>query len=225
MEGAVRRRSAVVLASAALIMAVASTARAEPFVIAAGTGSILAFDFEGDFFRFAGNGFEVNSGREATLGFFIPRIRPASCTICATGDLVNASWRTPGEVPLASGTARFGSTIFPDVTYRGTLAFNVRPVPFPATTEGFVAFEAPFSFTASMRGFDGDREVFTADIIGAGVVLESFDILDNGQFRLDDSRITFDFTGGQPAPIPEPASMLLLASGLAAVIARTRRHA
>lgn len=112
--------------------------------------------------------------------------------------------------------------MFPDVTYRGTLAFDVRPVPFPATTGDFVAFRAPFSFTGSVRGFERDREVFAADIIGAGEALETFDVLDNGLFRLDDSRITFDFTGGQPAPIPEPASLLLCGSGVAAVVARRR---
>jgi len=212
-----RFRSILVLVLAILAP---STAHADPFVVTAGS---FALDFEGEFFSFAGTGFTVGAGG---IGLFIPKVRAETCTLCRQGDLVNPGFRTPGEVLLGCGNARFGDTTFSDIAFRGTLAFDVTPARFPASTENVVGLKLPFLFTGSLRGFEQDRQVFAADFIGGGDVFQSFLRDEDGRFRLDqDSRVEFFFTAEQPAPIPEPASVLLLGSGLAGtIVARQRRR-
>jgi len=200
-----------------------STVRAEPLVIDGGIRSFLRFDEEGDFFNFVGNGFEVGN----QLGDSFDKVLAPSCTFkCEEGDAVNPSWRTAGEVSLGSGTARFGTSTFTDVTYRGTLVFDVTPTTFPATTDNVIGFDLPFSFTGSLRGFEGDDQVFAVDLVGQGRALQSFLKDEDGTFFLDsNSSEQFNFTGGQPAPVPEPASVLLLGGGLgSAMVARLRKR-
>jgi hypothetical protein len=86
---------------------------------------------------------------------------------------------------------------------------------------------------------DGNREYFmgpglrnpdgiihaAVDNLGGGVLVVGFeDLFGGGDLDYDDNK--FRFTGAvvAPATVPEPASMLLLGSGLAGVAARGRRR-
>jgi hypothetical protein len=87
-------RASTILAASLSLIPVSATA--ESFVIDGSRTPLvsLIFDYEGDFFRLSGEGFEFSHpGGWAT---FVPRVFASSCDFCAPGDTVNPSFVTPG---------------------------------------------------------------------------------------------------------------------------------
>ena len=96
------------------------------------------------------------------------------------------------------------------------------PHPFPSSTLSGFYVQTPFSFNGTVRGLNGSQELFSAAFTGDGHVLRFFDRLDDGRYVGGENQIVFVFDSSSAAPVPEPATFILLASGLGGVLARAR---
>jgi hypothetical protein len=199
-----------------------SAARADPLPLSGLSHFVL--DFEGDFFHFSGNSFDL-SGRVES-GVPIPRVHASSCESCFPGDVVNLSFHTAGDVDLGNGQGTINGVLFPSLTFRGSLQFDVTPVAFPdvpADHIGSVSIDAPFRFSGLLHAFDGGDEVFARALRGIGVADTTFvPVSEEGgpfQFAEDQWRFRFD----EPAPVPEPSTMVLVGLG-SLLLSRLRRQ-
>jgi hypothetical protein len=205
-----------------VVASTAATVRADPYVV--GTGGVLVLDFEGDFFRFVGQGFTVDASAAENVGLFFSRTDQPSCDPCRAGDVFNPGFTTNGEILFGTGSATFGTVSYPNLTLHGTLGFDVTPLVFPDTTSDGLLVETPFSFTGFVRGATGVDQAFAADFIGTGKVGRFFDRTESGSYVAGENHITFLFDT-PAAPVPEPGTMLLVGGGIAGVAARMRSKA
>jgi hypothetical protein len=150
----------------------APLASADPVRI---TGGAFVIDHEGDFYFLTGEPFSITHQPFIT-GLVIPKILTApSCFVpfqdeqCRTGETLNVSFTTGGDVPLGTGSATIGDTTHSDVTFRGTLDFATAPFVFGTAEPGaFVPVVTPFTFSGLFRGFDGGEELFAVPVSGRG---------------------------------------------------------
>ena len=220
--------SAILVASLSLVPA---AARADSFVVSGSSQQFvsLIFDYEGDFFRLSGSGFQFY--HPGSWGTFVPRTFASSCTFCAPGDIVNPSFITPGasatEVPILEaglGRAMIGGTIYEGVTYTGWLDVDAQPFVFPELETDFFAVQVPFTLNGFLRGFSGGSEIFAGSLTGSGIASLPY-FPSRGVYEWEERRLNYVFGEAPAAATPEPATMLLLGTGLAGLIASRRRAA
>jgi hypothetical protein len=82
---------------------------------------------------------------------------------------------------------------------------------------------APFTLTAQIRGMASAEQVFAADLVGAGNAFRVFDRSVGGKWIGGENQFQYRFTDGAQ-PVPEPATLLLFASGAAIMASRSRRR-
>jgi hypothetical protein len=192
-----------------------STARADPLTLSG--LSYFALDFEGDFFHFVGKSFGLSGRTE--FGVAIPRVHASSCEACFPGDVVNLSFRTTGVVDLGNGQGTIDGVIFPSLTFRGSLQFDVTPVAFPDVPPGHLgglSIDAPFRFSGLLHAFEGKNEVFARALRGVGVAGTSFAPAssssgDGPPFTFAEDQWSFRFE--EATPVPEPSTMMLVGLG------------
>jgi len=222
------RRKVLVL----LILAFAISLRpasAEPLRVSSG---VFLLDIEGDLFTFNGPGFALTTigpdGRSPVqpdgLGIYSSKEFAARCGFCAEGALLDWSFRTTeGEQLLGRGNAVLDGVNAANVDFVGSMRFDA--VPTPLSSGGALEFDfvAPFSFEAMIRGVQGGEELFARQFIGSGLVSAHYERGEDGLFVNDDDTEFYEFTAAEP--VPEPGTLLLLGSGLAAATLRRRRRA
>ncbi len=185
----------------------------------------------GDRFNLRGPVIDIHQN----AGFINLKDFAATCNPCTAGDTVNLSFRNPPldsagftqGVELGSGNGRIGDQTYPALTFSGSLKFNATPFLFAATDDPFVDLDTPFTFRGWVRAattpgpYMGGSEF---RLRGSGLARARF-VRDGNAYR-PDGRVTFDFQpASETAPVPEPASMLLLSTGLSALgAARWRRR-
>ena len=144
-----------------------------------------------------------------------------------------------GELASLDGDFHFQPTVnllnvtVDGVPYRatlgGTLTFTTVPFVAPAPVDGLGNFTTPFTMSGHVTGFSGigtdARELFSVDLSGSGTAsARGVRFIDEvGVYLSRDTVVSYTFTN-DVAATPEPASLLLLGSGVAGLFLRSRKH-
>jgi len=206
----------------ASLFVVALSARsvfADPIVIQAGgfAGAIDLGGFTGPSWDLGGDGFHLT-------GLFAGKITGSPCP-CAPGTTLSL---THGASVSGHGDVTLDSQVFNNVDLLAT--FNVRSpttITLPSTINpraGF-AFRFDFRLAGNITGLrDGDT-LFTQPILGSGsggvANFHPLVLPDGTAKRYRDVANFYNF--GTFTPTPEPASLLLLATGAAVILRRRSR--
>lgn len=185
------------------------TTHADPLVITGGTLTVTGA-FGGPSFTFSGDDF-VLGGSGGDTGNSAPQL----CRPCSGSISVNSTFA--GSSLGGGGITINGSTFQGPLS--GTFQFIGPPIVLPSGTSNVIV-TGPFTFLGSFSVCGSDPcsgpIVFSTQLVGQGQVMIDLlfnGVLPNGLSLYDFRSVTYTF---QNPAIPEPASIVLLISGLVA---------
>jgi len=197
-----------------------STAQADPIVVTSGSLTVSGF-FQAPNYSFAGQNFSVTA-HGGDPGF----TGPTSCFPCVGGSLnVNSFF---AGTSLGQGTVTINGTTFNNIFIAGTFQFTAASVVVPPPVSA-ITLTTPFTFSGLMNGCTvqhlsctSSDIVFTTQLSGSGIAFVELAFFQTSSLTFYQFKsVTYVFSD----PVPEPMSLLLLGSGLAALTgARLKRR-
>ena len=214
----------LILASLALIM-LSVPARADN-VITSGSVTLTPFN-PITHMSFSGSGFSVSAtGDGFGGGGFFPCMFGCSAGANLTFSAFTGAW---GPTDLSGSmsingmpftfVSQFAPTTLPQLSGTGSISFAGGSVVVPFSDDPFVTLSASFSVTSGNLGGTAINGVVGLNFSGSGIGTLTLRNLGNNQYIA--TGITYSF---QPEPVPEPATLILLTSGLVGVAVRYRKR-
>ena len=197
-----------------------SITHADPIVITSGALSVSGLAGI-PVYSFSGQNFSVTA-----VGHDFGNTGPESCFPCVSGQVISTN-STYGGSTLGSGTVMFNGMTFNNISLLGVLTFTGPSIVIPQTNLTSLTLTAPFTLSGPFGGCFGsqltcDSIVFSTQLSGTGVASIRFEGFVDSQNRIlyDFRNVTYTFTN---TAVPEPTSILLLTSGVAALVAGKRK--
>jgi hypothetical protein len=148
------------------------------------------------------------------------------CSSCLGGSIVHASMPFVLE---NSGGATVAGIHYPRVFYTGTIVFTSGPMAIPVDDPTLpLQLNAAFTMSGNVNMYlndpalgDPGPAVFSSTLSGQGIVtLDLQSAVINGERHYNQVGVIYTF---QPNEVPEPATLLLLGSGLTGLVMKARR--
>ena len=204
----------LIVLCAFLMLTLTPSVKADPIVITGGSLTVTGIS-GGPHFGLFGENFSIFGGGEPGS------TQATQCFPCSPGSVIalNGFYAGGATLGFGGGVIIFEGTTFTNLVYAGTFVFTASAVVPAATTN--ISITAPFTFTGNISAcvFKGGPpdcgpidEVFSTQLVGQGLVTVNLNVFFiNGKPLFLFDSITYNF---QPAEVPEPMTITLLAAGL-----------
>ena len=206
----------LIVLCAFLMLTLTPSVKADPIVVTSGSLSVTGISGGPHYSLFGENFFVAGGGEPGST-------QAAQCFPCVSGNVIGLNGFYAGGATLGGGggVVTFEGTTFTNLVFAGTFVFTASAVIPAATTN--ISITAPFTFVGDLSAcvFKGGPldcgpvdTVFSTQLVGQGIAtiqLNFFFLNASGNSVFGFNSITYNF---QPAEVPEPMTITLLAAGL-----------